>query len=288
MPPASTAQGVMAAPTNAARPQPFSRLSHTPGPQNYPQHFASPAPAFQRAASGQAAAFPPATPQQTPAAPLPRTATHPSTYTGALPPAPSSTNFAIQPPRPATSSYRDPPPIEVYTLPDAANASIPPEIREQFDRDEQGRVLFFTAPPVQVADDLDQKLGHSVKYLAAKSRRAEETARKRKAHELAKAESQQAKKKAKLEEAKSLQIKASELRNQALEVLQDQLVEATKSEMVQMYGEEWKSSMERELNRFAQLQKDAMEKRSVLERHERERLASRSVQLDSAGALLGG
>lgn len=192
-----------------------------------------------------------------------------------------------QPPRPSTASYRDPPPVEVYTLPDTANASIPPEIREQFDRDEQGRVLFFTAPPIQVADPYGGKLGHSIKYLAAKSRREEETKRKRELYETAKAEAQLAKKKARVEEAKTLQVKLEEVKAQALQTLEKQLVEATKQELKRVYGDEWRARLDGELERLAETQKQALLRRKVVEEHERLRIHGSGVKLGSAGTLLG-
>ncbi|KAF2224516.1 hypothetical protein BDZ85DRAFT_103338 [Elsinoe ampelina] len=58
----------------------------------------------------------------------------------------------LRPDAPATAaaSYRGPAPIEVYTLPDNADASIPDEIRYLFQTNDEGKVLFFTAPPVYV------------------------------------------------------------------------------------------------------------------------------------------
>jgi chromatin structure-remodeling complex subunit RSC1/2 len=47
------------------------------------------------------------------------------------------------------ATYKAPQPIETWSLHDAANNNIPPDIREQFLTDDQGRVLFFTAPPVE-------------------------------------------------------------------------------------------------------------------------------------------
>lgn len=283
MPPTSVATASMAAPTPMMRPQAVSRPSYTPGPQQYTQQSMSPAPQFQRAASGQPRAFSPATPQQS----LARTAVPPPSYPAAQIPPPPSTNYGLQPPRPTPSSYRDPPPIEVYTLPDAANASIPPEIREQFDRDEQGRVLFFTAPPVHLTDDTSTQLGHSIKYLAEKSRREEETARKRKAFEISKAEAKLAKKKAKIEEAVSLQEKVRELKKQALETLQNQLIGGARNDIQGLYGDDWKGGLDTQLTRLAERQKEALEKRRVLEAHERERMENSSVKLGSAGTLLG-
>lgn len=65
------------------------------------------------------------------------------------------------------------PPDEVFHLSDSANAAIPADIREQFQKDEQGRVLFFTKPPLDVLPPV--KNGgppvHSLRYIAAKIRR---------------------------------------------------------------------------------------------------------------------
>jgi chromatin structure-remodeling complex subunit RSC1/2 len=59
---------------------------------------------------------------------------------------------------------------------------IPAEIREQFPQDEQGRVLFFTTPPVDTQHIIQgrtnaekgEQLAHSLRYLAAKADRESE------------------------------------------------------------------------------------------------------------------
>ena len=140
---------------------------------------------------------------------------------------------------------------------------------------------------MQIANDLDSKLGHSVKYLAAKSRSEAEVSRKRKAFEEAKADAKLAKKRAKFVEAKSLQRKLAELQVQAVETLQNQLAEGAKSEMQKMYGDDWKVGMNAELDRLAERQRGALQKRRVLEEHERQRTLNSTVQLGSAGTLLG-
>ncbi|KAI6244777.1 Chromatin structure-remodeling complex subunit rsc1 [Erysiphe necator] len=84
------------------------------------------------------------------------------------------------------NSYNSPRSIEVYTLPDSANSSIPADIRAQFHKDELGRVIFFTVPPVDIniLPQEAQLLGHSFKYLADKVRNRREDEKKRKAHQL--------------------------------------------------------------------------------------------------------
>lgn len=77
--------------------------------------------------------------------------------------------------------------MEVYQLDDAVNAQIPLEIREQFQCDEDGRMLFFTQPPLDRAHrgiaSESAGLGHSVRYLADRAREVEDRRAKRKARD---------------------------------------------------------------------------------------------------------
>lgn len=146
-------------------------------------------------------------------------------------------------------------------------------------------MLFFTAPPIALVDDSDTKIGHSIKYLAAKSRREEETAKKRKAFEVAKAEAKLMKKKAKIDEEKALKTKIEGLKTLGLEALQSQLAEGAQAQIQAMYGEDWQTRIDDELSRLVERQQTALEKRKLLEQHEQDRLANSSVKLGSVGAL---
>lgn len=92
-----------------------------------------------------------------------------------------------QPPQPHPVNahvYNVPRAPEVYTLSEAVDAAIPQDVRERYQCDEQGRVLFFTAPPLSrppagVAESY-AGLGHSVRHLASIKQLREERARKRK------------------------------------------------------------------------------------------------------------
>ncbi|KIW27945.1 uncharacterized protein PV07_07640 [Cladophialophora immunda] len=72
----------------------------------------------------------------------------------------------------AATTYPDQRVAEVFVLSDTANESIPKHIRDQFPQDDQGRVLFFTRPPVlhdmTVKGKDGQPLMHTEKYLQAK------------------------------------------------------------------------------------------------------------------------
>nr|OQO20623.1 hypothetical protein B0A51_11484 [Rachicladosporium sp. CCFEE 5018] len=187
--------------------------SSTYTPQQYSQQsLASPA---QRP--------PPTSNYATPSQPLARSTQPQYPHTAPPPPAPSI-------PRPPSSlqnpaSYRDPPPIEVYVLPELANASIPSEVRERYSCDEEGRVLWFCVPPQQQsplgsAAGPGPGLGKSVRYLAEKARRE---GRKR-AHADDDSEVGRGAKKTR-SEGSGVDVEA--LKVKALEVLERQLADAT-------------------------------------------------------------
>lgn len=65
-----------------------------------------------------------------------------------------------------------------FHLPDQTTEHIPPHIRSQFMTDQNGRMLWFSVPPV-AEEPLRAPLSHSVQYLA-KKKEIEERKRKRK------------------------------------------------------------------------------------------------------------
>lgn len=155
---------------------PYPTASMTPA-QVYP-------PAFQRRPSGFAPQTPHAVPYQGTAA----AAAVSSPYASAAqqPPYTSYQTSRVPVPPPAAAAYNPnaPRPIEVFQLSDTANSTIPADIREQFHCDDQGHVLFFSCSPLDMAPSTGKKLGHSLKYLAAKEdRRRKIEERKRKVEE---------------------------------------------------------------------------------------------------------
>ncbi|GAB7361351.1 hypothetical protein MBLNU230_g1407t1 [Neophaeotheca triangularis] len=248
-----------------------------PTTTNYPS--ASPAPQRPPSATHQHPSYNlPQTPQTAPQPPptRPQLASNPSstyghqsqaqpTATPALPPNPAN----YPPPRAPTASYRDPPQIEVYTLPDQANLSIPPEIRDQYQRDAAGRVLFFTAPPTVVEDTPGKVTGHSVRYLAAKARRAELLAQKRKERDETLPDEQEAAKKIKLaEETAATQARVEALKARALKTFEEQMAVSAAGTL-----------SERDLEVLEARQKAVRERQAAVEVKMKERRERREVKL---------
>jgi chromatin structure-remodeling complex subunit RSC1/2 len=177
------------------------------------------------------------------------------------------------------AGYKAPQPVEVFVLNDHANLSIPQDIREQFQRDEKGRVLFFTAPPLNVEQSLTsngRSLGHSARYLAAKARKDAMKAAKRKAEEVGASDREEAAKKAKSDEEQKFKQAVSELETKALKGLEDQLAAATKTQLEVSFDGKAKEGLARMLDRLTQEQKFAEMKKmqrelSAIEREEGKR-----------------
>ncbi|KAK3207343.1 hypothetical protein GRF29_103g725202 [Pseudopithomyces chartarum] len=252
----------------AAAPSPSPMPAPTPQPPhmavayngslpNYNTHSQSPAP-FAHQPIPQSSGYQPITPSlplstPQPAAAIPQYATPR--------PAPSYQQPMMQQP---PSGYRAPQPVEVYVLPDHANASIPADVREQFQQDDQGRVLFFTAPPINnpgfVKDD-GQAIGHSARYLAMKAKREAQRAAKRKADEAGAAAREEAAKKAHVEAEEKLQKDVAALRTKAIHALEDQLAYATETGLRTTSGDEGAGILSRSLDRLVEVQVEAVSKR---------------------------
>lgn len=153
------------------------------------------------------------------------------------PTAPSTTTHAGH-----TNAYNPPRTVEVYMLPEPANASIPADIRSQFHCDDLGRVLFFTSPPLDAnpIPEEAQNLGHSLRYLADKARQKEENDKKRKMQEV---EVETAAEK-KLKRLKTVnENKQNWLVDQKLVYVQnwsEELAKGTDDLYQKMYGDNWK------------------------------------------------
>jgi chromatin structure-remodeling complex subunit RSC1/2 len=118
-----------------------------------------------------------------------------------------------------------PRPYEVYRFMDpAAEAQIPPEIRSQFQRDDQGRVLWFSAASRDRSANKGlapeyANLGHSVSHLANIGDIREERRRKRKERDETLARDAQPNKKASADRATGLVEEAADVKQAMLETV---------------------------------------------------------------------
>ncbi|KHO01124.1 RSC complex subunit RSC1 [Metarhizium album ARSEF 1941] len=82
-----------------------------------------------------------------------------------------------------TNVYNPPRPPEVYTLPDNINEALHPQVRQGFQHDSAGRVLFFVGPPLGRAHERlspqSVGLGHSLRYSAGRENWLAEREKKR-------------------------------------------------------------------------------------------------------------
>lgn len=174
----------------------------------------------------------------------------------------------------SNNAYNPPKAIEIYHLPEAANAAIPYDIRSQFHRDDQGHILFFTTPPLDVAPP-ENGLGHSISYLADKSRRRDAVMRKRKerANALTVTEEEDRKKR-RLREISNTEL-VRNLKVKALLRLTDEIEVDTNQLYKNMYGEEWQAVKNAEEARLAALQQEEIRKREEIEAYQKEREAAK-------------
>lgn len=193
-------------------------------------------------------------------------------------------------PIPASSNsnaYNPPRPVEVYHLSDGANGSIPADIREQFHRDEHGRVLFFTAPPLDVSpvpEATKKKFGHSLKYLAARIREKRATSdESQAAASSAQIKDEKPQLKRDMEEVDERSREIKRLKVHALEVLGSQIQEGTEKIYKEMYGDEWKAMLEAEEVKSRILQAEEAAKKAEIEKRERIREEQKVIKLGGSG-----
>jgi chromatin structure-remodeling complex subunit RSC1/2 len=202
---------------------------------------------------------------------------------------PTPTNRAALPipASPSSNAYNPPRPVEVYHLSDGANASIPADIREQFHRDEHGRVLFFTAPPLDVSsvpEATKKKFGHSLKYLAAKAREKRAASDESQAAANSapiKDEKPQLKRGVEGVDERTEEIKR--LKVHALEVLGSQIQDGTERIYKEMYGDEWKEVLQAEEVRLRIVQAEEAAKKAEIEKRERIREEQKVIKLGGSG-----
>ena len=271
-----------------SQPIPSNRYFSPQQTQRFKHHSASPVPAMQPSTMAQSASIP-QPPQNINDVSQHLPASHMNQYQSpAAAAAAAASSYNPQAYRSAPVNYNAPPTNEVYHLPDAANMSIPQQIRQQFHCDANDRVLFFTSPPLDTLPPYKEgaALGHSVRYLAAKVKREALLTKKRRREEAEKPAQEETRKKArKAAEEQQKEV----LRNttvKALDKLQEQLVEGTRAEFRQLSGENWKMDMETQLDELEKVQAEAQRLGREHEEHERLRKERDRVSIPSLGVAL--
>lgn len=131
--------------------------------------------------------------------------------------------------------YNPPAPPTTFTLPDSVTNNIPAETANQFLRDAEGRLLWFTVPPLAPERPVveGQITGHSLAYLARKEE-IEERKRKRR---LVLEEEEKVRKRAKEEERDKVMKAAEEVMIKALKKLAEQIIPSGGGNQVNGNGE---------------------------------------------------
>ena len=191
---------------------------------------------------------------------------------------------------------------DVWTLGEHANAAIPSDIREQFQCDDKGRVLFFTTPPIDTEQSpkLEAPVGHSAKYLAHRLRREMALREKRKAagvpEEGEDPDAQHLTKKPKVTLAattsdEEFQREVVDLKEKAIDIWVKQMTSGTEAIYQNIYGADWDDGFKMQKQRLAKIQEDARRKQAELraseaKRRERAKVAwSTDVYLDDWGTM---
>jgi len=149
---------------------------------------------------------------------------------------------------------------EVWHLPENANLAIPEEIRNQFQQDAQGHVLFWTAPPGDTMAPVKpgSAIGHTARYLADKIRAKRAAQLKRKAEGLLEGEEEQS-----YPVAKKIQKATGDVDPQQIEDLKVKALQKWTEQMQagtniykKLYGRHWEEGKKYELEKLAKKQAD--------------------------------
>lgn len=258
--------------SNSLAPTP-SHSHHTLQTPSHTTHFNQPAPSpvpMLQPMPPSASVYRPTATPLTPSAPQPLQyqntyASGPTGYrptpTAAAHSAPSAPSLPHQSSTTSSSAnrYEAKPDPDVYFLPDAANNSIPADVRRQFQCDPFGRLLFFTAPPVEVVHNQTEAcsggtstrklIGHTAAYLAKKAERQAKLAeRKRMASESEEAVRDVKKARTSVGEV-NMDIDVGAMVERANEVLAEGVVGSYKS----LFGNDgWRDAVDRDMKVIGQ------------------------------------
>lgn len=178
----------------------------------------------------------------------------------------------------ASNAYIPPRAVEVFTLAEGGNSAIPADIRAQFHHDDQGRIIFYTTPPVDIkpVSESVPNLGHSLRYLADKARSREADEKKRKAREIdLEHEAGEKAKRMKLNGELAKGAGAKPVVSSIWETMEKGTDELYK----QLHGENWREARERDLNNLAIQQQKTFDKLKDNEDFQKRRAAEKEVKI---------
>jgi chromatin structure-remodeling complex subunit RSC1/2 len=161
---------------------------------------------------------------------------------------------------------------------DAANASIPLEVRQQFPCDDRGRVLWFTTPPqnntlgpAEIVSPKDGKpLAHTPEYLAAKGKRSKLIEERKKQIQERMAAEQMTRAEQAANEDATNQIKRrkmtdAQLDNLILQSLTDQILNQNKQWYRSQYGDRAAEVEAFDAQRAAERRKEVQDKEAYFQ-----------------------
>lgn len=168
------------------------------------------------------------------------------THSYAVPQAPQYASYQVgrvQGP-PAMYNSNAPRPVEVFHLSDTANVAIPEDVRQQFHCDDQGRVLFFSCPPLDISSTVHPKLGHSLKYLAAKEERQRLVEAKKRKESSEQQERDHAIKRQRAEEETALAVKTEAAAEKAIKFMAKEIMNGTDQIYKALYQDQAEAAQE--------------------------------------------
>lgn len=228
----------------------------------YHQPQVPPTPVYQPALQRRSGAYVPQTPHPVPYQVTPV----PQQYSAAQasPYVPYQANRLPVPP-PAVYNPNAPRPVEVFHLSDTANAAIPADIREQFHCDDQGHVLFFSSPPLDILPPVQQQLGHSLKYLAARDERRKRVEERKRKENDQREQREGNSKRIRTDEETALATRVETLTTKAVEIMASGILDGTN----ELYNALYKNRAEEVKRADA----EALDRRILIDRLSREQTA---------------
>ena len=165
---------------------------------------------------------------------------------------------------------------EVYRLPENANLAIPEEVREQFQQDEKGNILFFTAPPVDTLPAVrpGSAIGHTVEFLASSLPNRTANKQKRRTDTTLSIPNKKVKEQP---DDTNLRDRIEATKTEALDMLIERITHGTTQIYREIYGQNWEAGRDHELDLLRQSQAEVALRLQAAEKRKHQRLARNQI-----------